>query len=139
MIGYVPESLRSEFFMQVEQGLLHSFAKRLAYLKIFQSGAYTEGAAKLQKIIKYAKNLAKNEGKSCSTCIKPGFWLLPGTRKSDFGYPISVTSHDSCYILLLSRCLKTPRVLSQNLIGIYFYFLNTFKKEACQKTRVLKY
>ena len=41
---------------------------------IFQTVEHSEGAAKLWKIIKYAKNLAKNEEKPCSTrCLKPIF------------------------------------------------------------------
>ena len=48
---------------------------------IFQSGACWEGDAKLWKIVKYAKNLAKNEEKLCSTCLlNPIFWMIPGTR-----------------------------------------------------------
>ena len=34
------------------------------------------------------KNLAKNEEKPCSTCLKHIFWLILGTPKFNFGYPI---------------------------------------------------
>ena len=33
------------------------------------------------------KALAKNEEKSWSTCLISPFWLIPGTRKSDFWVP----------------------------------------------------
>ena len=53
------------------------------YLMIFFSKCI---AAKLWKIVKYGKNLAKNEEKPCSTCLEPIFWLIPSTRKSNFRY-----------------------------------------------------
>ena len=37
--------------------------------------------------VKYGKNLAKNEGKPCSTCLRPIFQLILDTRKADFEYP----------------------------------------------------
>ena len=46
-------------------------------------------AAKLRKIIKYAKNLAQKNGeKPGSTYITPLSRMIPDTRKSNFGYSI---------------------------------------------------
>ena len=47
---------------------------------------HSEGAA---KIFEKSLNLAKNEEKPCSTCLKPFFFsgYLIGIRKSDFEYP----------------------------------------------------
>ena len=53
---------------QVEQGF--SF---VAYLMIFQSGACGRHCDKLWKIIKYGKNLAKNEEKLHTTCFQFAF------------------------------------------------------------------
>ena len=53
---------------QVEQGF--SF---FAYLMIFQSGACGRHCDKLWKIIKYGKNLAKNEEKLHTTCFQFAF------------------------------------------------------------------
>ena len=42
------------------------------------------------------KNLAKNEEKPCSTCLKSIFRMIPGTRKTDFGHaPIRFTPIDN--------------------------------------------
>ena len=69
------------------------FAKFLAYLIIFHSGACSIGTVKFWKIIKYAKILAKNEEKQCSTCLKPIYRLIPDTEKYNFGYLIPVLSY----------------------------------------------
>ena len=59
---------------QVEQGFSSFFAKVLAYLKIFQSGAPIMNHL-------YANILAKIEEKPRFTCLKPIFRQVPGTRK----------------------------------------------------------
>ena len=54
----------------------------------------------------YAKDLAKNEEKSCSFCIEPIFWLIPGILKSDFRVPYpSLKRQVMCLIFL---CLAIP-------------------------------
>ena len=62
---------------QVEQGFSSFFVKLLPYLKIFFESGVCRRCCGTLKIIKYAKNLAKNEAKHCSTCLKPIFRLIP--------------------------------------------------------------
>ena len=45
--------------------------------------------------------MAKIEEKPCSTCFKPIFWLIPGTRKSDFGYYYSTVTNGQTPIFFI--------------------------------------
>ena len=46
----------------------------------------------LQNFEKLILNMPKNEEKSCSTCIKPIFWLILATQKSNL-VTRSIISH----------------------------------------------
>ena len=70
---------------QVEQGFSSFFAKFLAYLMIFQSGAQERLSAKSLKNHQiWQKKIAKNEEKPCSTCLKPHL-SIPKPKNPDFG------------------------------------------------------
>ena len=47
----------------------------MGYVTSIEKNTEFEWCAPLSKIIKYASNLAKNEEKSCSTCVQP---ISPG-------------------------------------------------------------
>ncbi len=69
-VGWVPETWISELpkrnglLRQVEQGFSSFFAKFLANLMIFQSGAMPKAQRNFEKSSNYAKNLVKNEEKA---------------------------------------------------------------------------
>ena len=72
--------------------LLISSSINFLFLKsgLLSGGTGTRNwSASLLKIMKYGKNLAKNEEKSCSTCLQP---ISPRTgcryQKPAFGYPL---------------------------------------------------
>ena len=61
-----------------------------SFLAIFFKVEGTIGASEFQKIIKYAKNVAKNEVTSCSTCRKHIFWLISRHPKTDFDFRVTI-------------------------------------------------
>ena len=75
-IPLVKDRVPETQILGLKSKLKKAFLQFLPYLMMFQSGVRV--CKTVKKIIKkYAqKNLAKNEEKSCSTCIDPIFWLI---------------------------------------------------------------
>ena len=66
---------------QVELGFSSFLAKFLTYLMIFQSFEESLSMLHFEKFFKYAKKMAKNEEKSCSTCLKIHFSMALLSKK----------------------------------------------------------
>ena len=93
------------------------------------------------------KNLAKNEEKPCSTCLKLIFRLNPGTRKSDFGlpdlslvhifyffkihfrnyYPFTITDYTCSFVPRFSIHIKTRYLNDTGIAENVRHFFKTYK------------
>ena len=81
------------------------FANVLRILMIFQGGVCTELLQNFAKIIEDAKNLAKNEEKSSSTClqpISPWYWTYP---KPGFRVPEPTPALSTTFIIILTTVI----------------------------------